>query len=191
MTLDPTADKFRRATDGFDAVLRAVPASEWEAQSPCEEWKALDVAGHVIGILQMVRARAMGEEPTVDWLQNRDRTSKDPIGAWTQARDAALAALTPQALDRPVQSGLMGTAPLRQLLGLFIGDVTVHTWDLASATGQQVRLDPELVGDLFATVKAAPPEMLRQSGGFGPEQPAPEGADEQARLLAFLGRKVS
>jgi hypothetical protein len=29
---------------------------------------------------------------------------------------------------------------------------------------------------------------MRSSGAFGPELPAPEGADDQQRLLAFLGR---
>ena len=31
-------------------------------------------------------------------------------------------------------------------------------------------------------------EMMRGSGAFGPKVEAPPGADEQTRLLAFLGR---
>ena len=36
---------------------------------------------------------------------------------------------------------------------------------------------------------AAMGDVLRGPGAFGPEVPAPEGADAQARLLAFLGRR--
>ena len=189
---DDTREKYQRATDGFDAVIRAVPAEKWEAQSPCTEWQARDVAGHVIGIQEMVLGWAStGERPSLDWTKNRERAGADPVAVWSQARDTMLAALTPEALERKVQSGLMGEVPLRQLLQLFIGDTVIHTWDLAQATGQQVRLDPQIVSELFTATKAAPPDMLRSAGGFGPELPAPEGADEQTRLLAFLGRKAS
>jgi hypothetical protein len=33
-------------------------------------------------------------------------------------------------------------------------------------------------------------DALRGPNAFGPEVPAPDGADEQTRLLAFLGRRV-
>jgi hypothetical protein len=33
-------------------------------------------------------------------------------------------------------------------------------------------------------------EMLRQSGQYGPRVPVPDDADEQTKLLAFIGRDV-
>ncbi|MCP9956030.1 hypothetical protein [Actinomadura madurae] len=63
----------------------------------------------------------------------------------------------------------------------------MHAWDLAVATGQPSRLDPDLVHHAFATaqVLAAP---LRAAGRLAPPLQAPRGADEQTRMLAFLGR---
>ncbi|SRR5581483_1903569 len=187
-----TLDRYRRATDTFDAVIRAVPAHQWEAQSPCELWKAIDVAGHGIGIQWMIAGWAeTGEQPAVDWSRPRDMAGPDPLASWVAACERTTRALTPEALERTIPSRLMGDVPLRQLLQLFIIDTAIHSWDLGTATGQEVHLDPDLVSQAFALVRAAPADMLRSPGGFGPELTPPEGADEQARLLAFLGRKVA
>lgn len=50
------------------------------------------------------------------------------------------------------------------------------------------RLDPGEVRRVCAQAEELG-DMLRSPGAFGPEVPAPPGADEQARLLAFLGRQ--
>ena len=41
-------DPYRRAQEGFEMVLHAVPAGGWDAPSECELWTVRDVAGHVI-----------------------------------------------------------------------------------------------------------------------------------------------
>src|ERR671916_324336 len=73
---------------------------------------------------------------------------------------------------------------------LFEGfDLLVHRWDLARAAG----LDVTLPADEVARAREAALAMgdaVRGPGGFGPEVPAPEDADDQTRLLAFLGRKA-
>ena len=69
------------------------------------------------------------------------------------------------------------------------GDLTVHTWDLATATGQQRNLDPDLVTFIEKTLRALPVPQGEQSP-FGTEQPAPEGATAADQLAAYLGRTV-
>ena len=49
-------ERFVRALDGFEAVLRGFPDNGWEARSPCDPWTARDVAGHMIGGLGWARA---------------------------------------------------------------------------------------------------------------------------------------
>ena len=70
----------------------------------------------------------------------------------------------------------------------FIGDVLVHTWDLAGATGLDDTLDPDEVHRL---VEAMAPleEPMRKSGHYGPRVEVPADADEQSRMLAFSGRQ--
>ena len=55
-------DLYRRALDGFDRVIRQVPEDRWESQSPCTEWKAVDVAGHVIFVQQLVTSGITGQD---------------------------------------------------------------------------------------------------------------------------------
>ena len=63
-------------------------------------------------------------------------------------------------------------------------DVT-HAWGIGHALGMDVRLGPELVTVAFEWART---HALRRVGFFGPELTAPADADEQCRMLAFLGR---
>ena len=49
---------------------------------------------------------------------------------------------------------------------MFTGDLLVHTWDLARATGLEVTLDAHQVHGMFAGMEAND-EMLRSSGHYG------------------------
>jgi uncharacterized protein (TIGR03086 family) len=184
-----TMGDYRRALAGFDAIMRRVPPDRWLSQSPCAEWKAIDVAGHVIGGQHMVRAWATGAPQPAERPSLRQLAGDDPVAAWTSAREASLAALTPEALDRVVQTQNFGQIRLESFNETFILDVLVHTWDLAQASGQPVALPPDLVHGCFEWAKQRE-DHLRSSGLIGPEQPAPAGAHEQTRLMAFLGRNV-
>ena len=71
-----------------------------------------------------------------------------------------------------------------------IAEVAVHTWDLATATGQPVdRLDPEVAERGLAFMSAVlKPEMRGEV--FAPERQAPDGASAYERIAAFAGRDV-
>ena len=45
--MSETTDRMKVLIDGFDARVAATPASAWDNQSPCEDWKARDVVEHV------------------------------------------------------------------------------------------------------------------------------------------------
>ncbi len=64
-----------------------------------------------------------------------------------------------------------------------------HTWDLARATGQDERLDPEGVSTAL-TFLVPIDEAIRRPGGFAAKIDPPAGADEQTRLLNFCGRSA-
>ena len=69
------------------------------------------------------------------------------------AKEASLAALTPEALNRVVKTQNFGELRLGSFVETFILDVIVHTWDLAQASGQQVVLPPDLVHRCFEWAK--------------------------------------
>ena len=59
----------------------------------------------------------------------------------------------------------------------------MHTWDLARATGQDDRLDPQTCADLLAGMEPIE-ELLRSSGQYGAAGAGAGDADVQTRLLA-------
>ena len=78
--------------------------------------------------------------------------------------------------------------------GVASGDLVVHGWDLARATGQDDTMDPDEVAQMLPFAEGMPPEM-RTPGAFGPgvvvfgpivELPAD--APAQDRLLGLMGR---
>ncbi len=82
-----------------------------------------------------------------------------------------------------------GTHRLEDAIAMFfLGDVLVHTWDLARAAGLDETLDQEVVHDMLLGMEPLD-EMLRDSGHYGPKVTVPDDADEQTRLIAFTGRQ--
>jgi len=71
----------------------------------------------------------------------------------------------------------------------FTGDVFMHTWDLARATGQPEQLDEAMAAEMLAGMEPID-DMLRQSGQYGPKVEPPPDADATTRLMAFIGRPV-
>ncbi len=180
---------YNRALDGFDRVVRGVPADRWESQSPCTDWKAIDVAGHVIGIQMMVTGGLTGAPAPSERPSTRELAGDDPVSNWEAARGALeAAAAVDGALERTIETPF-GAMPADTFLGILVLDALTHSWDLARAAGLDDALDPELVTICFERIRPLD-AAIRRPGAFDGAKPAPEGADEQTRLMAFLGRQV-
>ena len=97
----------------------------------------------------------------------------------------------PGTADRLLENPYLGRLPVDQAVDRFYTtDVFLHTWDLARATGQDDRLDPQLCADLLAGMQPMD-ELLRSSGQYGPRVPVPPDAGPQDRLIGFIGRDPS
>lgn len=185
-----TMESHRRAQEIVDSVLAAVPDDGWDRRSACAEWSVRDVAGHVIWGQRQLRAWATG----ADYADQRGApgapnpaplTGDDPVATWRSARAEALAVLDEQSLARTTELPGVGVVPIAALLTLLTTDLLAHSWDIAHAVGVDLRLDAALIPVSFAWARK---NALRRPGFFGPELTPPEGADEQTRFLAFLGR---
>jgi uncharacterized protein (TIGR03086 family) len=182
--MSEVADRYGRIADGFQARLSGVGAGQWAERSPCAEWTARDVAVHVIVTHRRVMTALDGTEaaeidPDVDLREQ-----------WTDARAAIAAAVDDPDRAATTVGGMFGEQSFESLVSrLLCADTMVHTWDLARATGQDDRLDPQGVTramDFLGPID----EAIRRPGGFAAKiEPAP-GADEQTRLLNFCGRAV-
>jgi uncharacterized protein (TIGR03086 family) len=185
-----TMESYRRAQDGFDVALAAVRPEQWDAPSACTEWTVRDVAGHVIWGQHQLRAWATGEDYTETAgapgsPHPAALAGEDPLATWRAARAASVATLTDETLARPTSIPGIGEVPLGAVLALLITDQVAHAWDIGHALAVDVRLDPALVPVAFDWARA---NAVRRPGFFGPELTPPGDADEQTRMLAFLGR---
>jgi uncharacterized protein (TIGR03086 family) len=182
--MSEAADRYARVSEGFTARLEGVPADRWDAPSPCTEWTAAELVGHVISTHRRILANVTGS-PAVDLDPSEDLTS-----AWADATGAVRANLADPAVCATNVGGMFGDQDFETLVSrLLTSDTLVHTWDLARATGQDEHLDPAAV--TAAQGFLAPlDEAIRRPGGFAPRiEPAP-GADPQTAFLNFCGRSA-
>ena len=188
-----SSERFARVADAFAARVALVPDDAWEAPAPCEGWVARDVVRHLVewlpgpGFLLGAFDVDAGPIPSVD---------DDPAAAWAVVQRAIQGALDdPAVAQRVADCGPPGRLSLEAAVDMTCTpDVLIHTWDLARAVGLDERLDPDEVHRQVQALDALPPgvdEAMRSSGHYGPRVAVPAGADEQTRLLAFMGRAVT
>lgn len=178
------SERYRTIADTFAARVEGIPADRWSSPSPCEGWTARDVALHVVDVHRRLVEGIADREPLPL------PADVDVVEAWRDARAAVEAILADPVRARQISTGRFSPLPFEALVGrLLCADTLVHTWDLARATGQDERLDPEAVTHTYGGLKPMD-ATLRGSGAFGARLEAPDGADEQTELLCFLGRTV-
>jgi uncharacterized protein (TIGR03086 family) len=179
------ADRYRKVAGRFTETAAAVPAGAWDAPAPCEGWVARDVVRHMVEWFPPFLRDGAGIE-----LPSGPSPDVDPVGAWQALNDGVQAVLDDPATDgRTFSHERAGQHALPDAVGMFfLGDVLVHTWDLARATGLDETLDPEEVKGMLAGVEPFD-EMLRASGQYGPRVEVAADADAQTKLIAFMGRQ--
>lgn len=183
--VESPADRYRRLAATFTGTVDAVPADAWENPSPCEGWSAREVLDHVLTSEAGLLSRAGLE------LQPGPPVDQDPARAWVHLRDAVQAILDDPAQAGTEYEGMGGPTTVGATFGAFMAvDLVVHRWDIAHATAVDESI-PEADIAFVRTFAGKMGDMMRTSGAFGPELPAPDGADERTRLLAFLGRRTA
>lgn len=178
------AERYERISQQFTERVRAVPEGAWDNDSPCAGWTARDVVGHLCEWIPGLFGANGVEFPPVPAVAD------DPVGAWEAVQATISEALAdPELAARPMETPF-GTVPLAETVDMLVtGDVCVHTWDLARATGQDETLDGDQVRRQMAAMANMPEEAMRAGGMFGPRIDVPDDADEQTRFLAYAGRR--
>lgn len=186
MRNETVADRYERRAGDFVSTVRAVPGERWSAPAPCEGWTARSVPLHVVETSRMFLGfigLPLDGVPPVD---------ADPAAAAGTATDEVLGVLRDPALAGQTFEGRFGTSSFESAADRFLSfDLVVHRWDLARAAGlaDHERLDPDDVRSLTEIAHAFPAEGMRGPKAFGPEVAVADDADEQTKLLAFLGRQ--
>lgn len=156
---DPLA-LYRAATDRATAVVQAVRQDQLESSTPCTEWR---------------EAAQLADATAADYRRGVADVLKSLEVPGTMERTCT----SPLGFEWPVAHAVAGT----------FMDVLIHTWDLARATGQDEKLDPDLVEACSAMFLPEMPERGRAAGIVGRAVDVGEGASPQDRLLAAMGRR--
>lgn len=200
ITSDPRPHLSRAVTTAL-GVVDGVAADQLHLPTPCRGFDVEQLLGHLAFALGRVAAAGRGEEISPDdavprsndWGADLRRIAADAIAAW--ADDARLDSTV--TLPWAVRSGA-------ETVGIYVNEVTVHTWDLATATGQLVEWDDDVVALAFDAMQrelpmpdrdamwAAFTDGLPEGVDFAPPfanaRPVAPGASPIDRLLAWNGR---
>ncbi len=118
------------------ALLRSLPASAAEVAVPDLKWNVAEVAGHVVSLLQRARRR------------ERHWSTIEELAEVNDAHLAELAERDLKALGDLLEAELIAFEPLWSNIQLWIcsfalGDLLVHAFDIARATGTPWVMSPE------------------------------------------------
>jgi uncharacterized protein (TIGR03086 family) len=182
--MSEVSERYGRLSNAFADRVAAVPQDRWGNQSPCEKWTARDVVRHVVDIHGMFLG-LVGRQ-----LQPGPEADDDPLGAFDNARRQMQADLDDPGRAGAEFDGYFGRSTFEQAVDTFVSfDLNIHGWDLARAAGLDERIDPEELPRLWASTELFG-EAIRSERTCGPAVEPPPDADEQTKLLAYLGRRA-
>ena len=182
--MSEVSERYSTIANGFTTRLAGTSPEQWSAPTPCTEWTARDLVGHVIATHRRVMATLdSGEPDPVD-------EAADLARGWALATSAIADALDDRGRASQVVGGMFGEQPFESLVGrLLCADTLIHTWDLARATGQDEDLDSNAVVKAMEFLTPID-DAIRRPGGFAAKIDCPADAGDQTRLLNFSGRAV-
>lgn len=190
---DDLVELHGRSGRRFAELVDGVRPDQWRDGTPCSEWDVRTLAHHLLYEQRWVPPLCAGQ--TV--AEVGERFEGDLLGedasAWPDllafSIDEAHAAVArPGVLDQTVHLSF-GDFPGQEYVTELIGDLAVHGWDLARATGQNDAIDPGAVALLLPWAQSHA-GFLTESGMFGSRIDISPDAPDDVRLLALLGRRA-
>ena len=169
-------------------IARGVKPEQLTGPTPCTEFDTRTLINHWIlytsyGLVHRAHREQMSEE-----LQQRDFTAAaDWADDYAAQLDRAVEAWAdPAAWDGPVDLG-GGEMTTVQVVSLNFGDLVLHGWDVAKATGQEYHCSVA-AAELVLGVVEENAELYRQYKGFAEPIEVPATASTFDRALALSGR---
>ncbi|MEU9015149.1 TIGR03086 family metal-binding protein [Streptomyces sp. NPDC048479] len=171
-------------------TLAAVSADQLDGPTPCTEYTVRQMSNHLVAILRRVAVIGRGGDPFSVPAIADDVADGDWTTAWdAAAREVEAVWSEPAILSRPLRLPF-GTLPGAAAAIVYTTEFTLHTWDLATATGQCPSWDPAVLAVCLTAMRRAVPAEPR--GGHMPFAAVVDvdaDAPEIDRLVAWYGRQ--
>jgi uncharacterized protein (TIGR03086 family) len=142
-------------------VVSAIRPEQLADATPCDLMDVRALSGHVVAVMQRVAGLGRGNS----FYETPDAVTDIADDAWPAAAAAAAhhvldVWLDPSLLERTYElpwAELPGFA----LMGVYTNEITVHTWDLAVATGQSPHWTPSTLSFAYDAIRMGLPETGR------------------------------
>jgi len=172
LTASDVRTVFAKAMATGGDVIASVRPDQLDGPTPCTEYDVRTLVGHLVGVLDRVALMGRGENPfespdTVTgvaddaWLAAWSDAAQRVEEAW--ADDASLERIVH--LPWAQESGAL-------TLASYTNEITVHTWDLATAIGRRPAWDHEVVAGGPGGARRAPERARRAPLGAGVLHPS-------------------
>ena len=179
--------------DNLGSLISRVPDADLGRRTPCSEYTVGDLLDHIAGAtIAFGGAAAKADGPSADMGPQGDAGNLDPD--WRTTLPLRVKTLAEAWSDPAAWEGMtrVGGQDLPGAMAGIItfGELTVHGWDLARATGLAFEPDTEGLDSLFelAAQSRGPGNDGPRGTAFGAVVPVPEDAPVLDRVLGLLGR---
>ena len=185
---------FEKAVDQVNNVIAGLTQEQLAHPTPCSEWNIQELLNHLIGGAEMVVGCFSGQTLNItpgssDSSYSTETQVAGLVQAYQTVVDQALqVAHEPGALERNIDTPL-GDLPGALFLSFCSMDQFIHGWDLAKATSQDTKLDPQMAQICYSMCVPDMADQGREAGVIGAVVAVPDDASIQDKLLGYMGRQ--
>ncbi|RZS31366.1 uncharacterized protein (TIGR03086 family) [Herbihabitans rhizosphaerae] len=181
-----------RAAAPMVEIINDIKPDQLGMRTPCAEYDVRKLVNHLLfwGPSLVGAAYKESVPPPAEAETDVDLTEGD----WAAVLDAHVARLV-EAWSRPsAWEGVTSMGPMELpaplIAGMVVGELVIHGWDLARATGQHPAWDEDVLEYLLEEVTRSA-EQGRQMKVYGPEVIVPASSATVDRVLGLAGRDPS
>lgn len=161
-TLDPGDPRAHLAAGvrTLRPIMAAVTPDQYPLATPCSDMTVEDLLGHLVMVVRRIACAGRGQDVSTWPIDSDDVAPGGWLDAVVEAAHDVQASWPDEVLDRPtpVPWGVFTGA---EVAAIYVNELTVHTWDLARATGQEVAWDDGALACSWEAINFQLPEADR------------------------------
>ena len=174
--LGPAAHQLRQ-------LVAAVGDDQLDVPTPCADWPVSGLLAHTFQLATVFTHNARKESV---------RTDGELPDGWREAIPRQLDDLAEAWRDESAWEGRLSAGGVkmdaRDNAVVAMEELVLHGWDLARATGQEVRVEDAWLDQVDRFFEVFAPAFASGKGPYGPAVPAPADASRFELILARAGR---